>query len=78
MNKDKKLKLIQQLSEILQELNWVVAIPQNDDPCQGLIVGELDYVTDVINAYYGDDVEVLQPNNGNDDEPIINEDETKH
>lgn len=78
MTKDKKLELVGQLQDIFEELGWVFSVPVSDEPIQGMIVGEVEYVTDVIRAYYGDDVEITTASELNDGEPILNLDKTKH
>lgn len=78
MTKTKKIELISQLADILSELDWVFAIPADDATCQGLIVGEIEYVSAVVEAYYGDSVEIVTTTDENDGEPILNVDETKH
>lgn len=78
MTKTKKLELISQLSDILQELDWVFATPDNDEACQGLIIGEIEFVSEVVQAIYGDDVEIITANDENDGEPILNFNKTKH
>lgn len=78
MTKTKKLELISQLSDILQELDWVFAVPADDDTCRGLIVGEIEFVSEVVQSFYGDDVEITTANEENDGEPILNFNKTKH
>lgn len=59
MTKDKQLKLIQELARIFEELDWLVAIPLENEECRGLIVGEKEFVTDVAKSYYGDQAEII-------------------
>ncbi len=61
MTKDKQLKLIQQLAKIFEELDWLVAIPLENEECKGLIVGEKEFVEDVAKAYYGEQAEIIGP-----------------
>jgi hypothetical protein len=60
-NSSKRYKLIQELADIVNELGWVIAIPP-DQITPGLIIGEENYVKDVANAYYGEQFEVVNPN----------------
>lgn len=62
MDKAKQLKLIQQLADIFQELDWLVAIPMDTKECQGLIVGEKQFVEAVAKKYYGEQAEIISPN----------------
>ena len=54
-----KMEVIQELADLVDSLGWVIALP-NDEPVPGLIVGEKDYVEDVVKKYYGDEYEVLE------------------
>ena len=73
MTKDKQMKLIQQLAKIFEELDWLVAIPLDNEECKGLIVGEKEFVEDVAKAYYGDEAEVIGPHSTNDEIVLIDE-----
>lgn len=65
VDKKRQIELIKELANIFEELEWLVAIPTDNDSdvCRGLIVGEQDFVLDVTKAYYGDDAEIIIPNN---------------
>lgn len=56
--KDKQVQLIRQLADIIQELDWVIAVPADDEICQGLIVGTPEYVSEVVQSYYGEITEI--------------------
>lgn len=49
----KQYELIQQLSEIVAELGWVIGMPNGDDMVEGLIIGEQEFVEAVVTEYYG-------------------------
>ncbi len=54
-----KMEVIQELAELVDTLGWVMALP-NDEIVPGLIIGEKDFVVDVVKQYYGDGYEVLE------------------
>ncbi len=62
MNKRRQLELIKELANIFEELEWIVAIPTDDDVCHGLIVGEQTFVLEVTKSHYGEDAEIVIPN----------------
>lgn len=54
-----KMEVIQELAELIDSLGWVMALP-TDEIVPGLIIGEKDFVMDVVKQYYGDGYEVLE------------------
>lgn len=52
VDEKRQSELIQQLAEIVAELEWVIALPTSDT-VPGLIVGNEEFVADVIKVYYG-------------------------
>ena len=54
-----KMEIIQELGELVDSLGWVMALP-TDEIVHGLIIGEKDYVLDVVQTYYGEGYEVLE------------------
>ena len=46
-------EIIQRLSELVNQLGWVIALPTNVDTVPGLIIGQEDFVKEVVTAYYG-------------------------
>lgn len=66
MKKDKQVELIRQLADIIAELEWVIAVPADEEICSGLIVGTPEYVAEVVEAYYGEvqqvDADIFAPN----------------
>lgn len=63
MDKNRQSELIKKLASILEELEWMVAIPTDENVCRGLIVGEADFVIEVTKSHYGEDAEIVIPNN---------------
>lgn len=64
MSNDEKIKsqmeLIAELAELVSQLGWVIALPNEEKP-EGLIIGKPDYVVGVVNAYYGsENIEILE------------------
>lgn len=49
-------ELIQALTEIANELEWVIALPTSE-MVPGLIIGTEEFVTEVVKVYYGKDPE---------------------
>lgn len=45
--------LISKLSEIVNELGWVIGMPAGEDMVPGLIIGTEQFVVDVVETYYG-------------------------
>lgn len=58
--KEKQAKLISQLAEICEELNWLIVIPQ-EDMTSGLIIGNKEYVDYAANKVYGSRYEIVNP-----------------
>lgn len=52
-DKRRQHELIQQLSELVNELGWIIALPAGDDMVPGLIIGQEEFVKDVVETYYG-------------------------
>lgn len=67
MDIKKKIQLIKSLAEIVDELGWVIAIPP-DEITPGLIIGEEDYVKAVSNSYYGEQFDIINPNESKEQE----------
>lgn len=59
MNIKKQIELIEKLAEICEELSWVIAIPDGQK-VPGLIIGTENFVTDVVEIYYGNNYEVYK------------------
>lgn len=64
MNQRKQIELIEQLASICEELGWVIALPNQEEKVPGLIMGNEEFVAEVIQAYYGEDVEVFKKSQG--------------
>lgn len=60
MDEKKQMELIMELSSICEELGWVVAIPSQEEKVPGLIIGTEEFVQEVVEIYYGDDVEIYK------------------
>lgn len=45
--------LISKLSEIVNELGWVIGLPAGEEMVPGLIIGTEQFVVDVVETYYG-------------------------
>lgn len=64
--KKSPLELIDDLAGILVELGWVAAIPMDNDLVEGMprgiICGEPQFAADVAKAYWGDQVDIVDPN----------------
>jgi hypothetical protein len=58
--KEKQAKLITQLAEICEELNWLIVIPQ-EEMTSGLIIGNKEYVDYAANKVYGSRYEIINP-----------------
>ena len=52
------MELIQELSELVAQLGWVIGMPDGDEQVPGLIIGKQDFVEEVVTAYYGPGFEV--------------------
>lgn len=59
MNQKRQMELIDQLAQICEELNWVIALPTQEEPVPGIIMGQEGFVQEVVQSYYGDAYEVL-------------------
>ncbi len=62
MDKKRQYELIQALSEIVNELGWVIGMPSGDEIVDGLIIGEQHFVEDVVTEYYGPNFGLLEEN----------------
>lgn len=62
ITKDKQAKLIRELANIIEELEWVIAIPDNDEVCQGLIIGTPEYVTELVEILSPEPTDIVAPN----------------
>ena len=49
MNKSRKYELIQELSDIVAELGWNIAIQDDEELVDGLIIGTEEYILNVLN-----------------------------
>ncbi len=58
--KEKHKKLIAQLAEICEELNWLIVIPQ-EDTTTGLIIGNKEYVDYAAQRVYDSRYEIIDP-----------------
>lgn len=58
--KEKHAKLISQLAEICEELNWLIVIPQ-EDTTSGLIIGTKEYIDYAAGKVYGNRYEIVNP-----------------
>lgn len=58
--KDKQAKLIAQLAEVCEALNWLIVIPQ-EDTTTGLIIGNKEYVDKAARRVYGHRYEIVNP-----------------
>lgn len=58
-NKNEK-ELLMELSEIIEQLGWVMGVPDGEDTVQGIIVGTREYVEEVVEAYYGPNFAVYE------------------
>lgn len=63
-DKNREMELIQSLADICEELGWIIAIPSQDELVPGLIIGSEEFVADVIQTVYGDDVEIYKKTPG--------------
>lgn len=65
MKKKTKSELIDELAELLTQLGWVAAVciekSQNPEDARGIICGEPRFARDVATAYYGDNIEIIDP-----------------
>lgn len=52
VDEKRQYELIQQLSEIVAELEWVIGLPTSE-VVPGLIIGTEEFVAEVIQVYYG-------------------------
>lgn len=59
MDIKRKTELIQELAEICRKLDWVIALPTEQDTVPGLIVGTEEFVAEVVQVYYGPDYEIF-------------------
>jgi hypothetical protein len=46
-------EVISELAALVDELGWVIGLPDDDEQVQGLIIGTREYVEDVVEVYYG-------------------------
>lgn len=58
-NKKRQQQLIEQLADICSELEWVVALPVDAEKVPGIIMGNEEFVNEVVRAYYGEDYELF-------------------
>lgn len=56
----KQQELIQKLAELVNELGWVIGLPDNEEMVSGLIVGTEDFVREVVESYYGPSYSVFK------------------
>lgn len=74
----KQKELIEKLSEIVAELEWVIGLPVGSDSVPGLIIGTEEFVRDVVETYYGPNYDVFTEDpTGTNTLTEVNEDETK-
>lgn len=66
-SREKQAKLIQQLTEIVIELEWVIAIPDNDQICQGIIVGTPEYVSEIVDIVAPNTTDIIDPSSKSGD-----------
>jgi hypothetical protein len=59
-DKREQQELIQELAEIVNRLGWVIALPTNVDMVPGLIIGQEDFVKEVVETYYGPNYDVFK------------------
>lgn len=55
----KQQELIEELASICEELGWVIALPTMEDTIPGLVIGQENFVNDVVSVYYGENYEVF-------------------
>lgn len=53
VDRKRQHELIEELSRICNELDWVIGLPNEDEEVPGLIIGTEQFVTVVIESYYG-------------------------
>lgn len=56
VNEERQLELIQQLTEICDELGWIVGVPGeegSDSTVPGLIIGKEEFVYEIVEAFSG-------------------------
>lgn len=58
--KEKHAKLIAQLADICEELNWLIVIPK-EDMTSGLIIGNKEYIDFAAGKVYGNRYEIVDP-----------------
>lgn len=51
-------QIIEELSNLVEELGWVIGLPDGTDKVPGLIIGEQDFVIDVVKSYYGENFDI--------------------
>lgn len=59
-NKKTQIELMNELAELVEQLGWVIGIPDGDEKVPGLVIGELSYVEEVVEAYYGPGFSVFE------------------
>jgi hypothetical protein len=56
----KQQALIEELASICEELGWVVALPSEGEIIPGLVIGQEQFVIDVVSVYYGEGFDVYK------------------
>lgn len=59
-NKKTQVELMNELAELVEQLGWVIGMPDGDEQVPGLIIGELSFVEDVVEVYYGPGFSVFE------------------
>ncbi len=72
--KEKQAKLISQLADICEALNWCIVIP-HEEMTSGLIIGNKAYIEHAAKKVYGKAYEVINPKIENKKEPLTVQEE---
>lgn len=80
MNNDDKRsqeEIIEELSNLVEELGWVIGLPDGTEKVPGLIVGEQNFVIEVVKSYYGENFDIYTKNDETGQSEIIHNPDKK-